>query len=51
MLCAQASGAEVETFSFAIYNNRNRVNIRYPASLGVTLGVTNIMTKLGGFPT
>jgi len=51
VLRAQASGAEVEPFLFAIYGNSNRVNIGHPATVGVALGVTHIMTKLGQFPT
>jgi len=46
MLSTQASGAQVEPFLFAIYNDSNRVNIRHPATFGVAFGVADIMTKL-----
>jgi len=51
MLSAQASGAQVESFLFTIYNNSNWVNIRYPATLSMVFGVAYIMTKLGCFAT
>lgn len=51
MLGTQASGTEVEAFLFTVYIDRNRVNIRHPATLGMALGMTDIMTKLRGLPT
>ena len=46
MLSTQASGAQVESFLFAIYNNSDRVNIRHPAPIGVAFRVADIMTEL-----
>ena len=47
MLGTQASGTQVEPFSLAINNDSGRVNVRHPAPLGMTVGVTHIMTELG----
>ena len=47
MLVAQASGAQVESFCFAIYSEGNRMDIRHPAPIGVAFGVANVVTKLG----
>ena len=47
MLSTQASGAQVEPFLLAIYNDSSRVNIGHPATLGMAFGVAHIMTKLG----
>ena len=46
MLSTKASGAKVEAFFFAIYGNRNWVYVRHPATIGMPLGVTDIMSKL-----
>ena len=46
MLGTKASGAQVSTFRLAINEDGGRVNIGSPASVGVALGVTNIMTEL-----
>ena len=46
MLSAQASGAQVEPFLFALYNKGSRVNIWQPAPVGVALRVAYIMTEL-----
>jgi hypothetical protein len=46
MLCSQTPGAEVKTFLLTVNNNRGRVNIWYPAAVGMPLGVTDIMTEL-----
>jgi hypothetical protein len=47
MLSAEASGAQVESFGLTIYDDSNRVNIRYPASIGTVFRVAYIVTKLG----
>jgi len=47
MLSTQASGAQVELFWLAIYNDSNRVNIRYPATIGTMFRVAHIVTELG----
>jgi hypothetical protein len=46
MLGAQAPGAEVKSFGLSIHNNGGRMNIRYPAAVGVALGVADIMAEL-----
>ena len=46
MLGAEAPGAQVSTFRLAIDEDGGRVNIGSPASVGVALGVTDIMTEL-----
>ena len=46
MLGAQASGAQVKSFWFTIYNESNRVNIRQPATVGSAFRVTHIVTEL-----
>ena len=45
MLGAQAPGAQVKSFWFAVNAYRSRVNIRYPATVGTALGVADIMTE------
>ena len=35
----------------AVYHHGSRVNIGYPAAVGVAFGVANIMTKLGQLTT
>ena len=49
MLSTQASGAQVEALWLAINNDSGRVNIRYPASVGMALGMANVMTELRCF--
>ena len=51
MLSAQAPGAQVESFGFTIYNESDRVDIRYPATVSMAFGVTHIMTELRYFST
>jgi hypothetical protein len=46
MLVAQASGAQVKPFWFAIDNNSNRMNVGHPAAVGVAFGMANIMSIL-----
>jgi len=46
MLIAEASGAQVESFGLTIDDDRNRVNIGYPATIGTVFRVAYIMTKL-----
>ena len=46
MLGAQASGAQVKPFWLAIYNDSDRVNIGHPATVGMALGMANVMTEL-----
>jgi hypothetical protein len=49
MLIAQAPGAQVEAFGFAVDKNGGGMYIRRPAAVGVTLGVANIMPELRRF--
>ena len=46
MPSAQASSTQVKSPGFIIYDNSNGLNIRQPATVGVALGVTDIMTEL-----
>jgi len=46
VLVAQASGAQIQPFWFAINNNGNWMNVRHPATIGVAFGVANIMSEL-----
>ena len=46
VLGTKAPGTQVNSFRLAINEDGGRVNIRYPASVGVALGVTDIMTEL-----
>ena len=46
MLCSQASGAKVEAFLLPVYNDIGRMNIWHPLSVGMSLGVADIMTEL-----
>ena len=50
MLCPQTSGTNIKSFFLTINNQGNRVNIKRPAAVGVSLGMANIVTKLGDFP-
>ncbi len=51
MLSAQASGAQLEPFWLTIYNKSNRLDVRHPPTISVTLGVTYTMAKLRCFLT
>ena len=46
VLGTKAPGAQVSTFRLAINEDGGRVNIGSPASVGVALGVTDIVTEL-----
>jgi len=46
MLGAQAPGAQVKSFWLTIYSDGGRVNIGQPATVGVALGMADIMTEL-----
>jgi len=46
ILCSQTPGAEIETFLLAVYNDIGRMNIWHPATIGMPLGVADIMTEL-----
>jgi hypothetical protein len=48
--CAKASGADAETGLFPIANNGGPLNVGQPLPLGVSLGMTHVMSGLGGFP-
>ena len=50
VLIAQASGAQVESFRLTIYNESNRVNIRYPAPVSSVFRVAHVVTELRCFP-
>ena len=51
MLGSQASGAQVEPFWLAIYNDSSRVNIGHPAAFSVALGMADVMAEPGYFST
>ena len=46
MLGTQAPGAQVESLFLTTYNDCGGMYIRHPAAVGVTLGMTDIMTEL-----
>ena len=46
MLVAQAPGAQVKTFGLAIYGDSSRVDIGYPATVGMPFGVADIVAEL-----
>ena len=46
MLVAQASGAQVKPFSLAIDDDNRRVDIGFPAAVGMALRVADIMAEL-----
>ena len=50
MLGANASGAKVKAFWLAIDGDGSRVDIGQPAAVGVSLGMANVVTKLGRLP-
>ena len=49
VLASKAAGAEIKPFRLASYHDGGGVNIGHPASVGVTLGVADIMTELRCF--
>ncbi len=51
MLSAQASGAQVKSFSLTVYTESDRVNIRQPTPPSVAFRVAYIITELGYFTT
>ena len=46
MLGAQASGAQVEAFWLAIYDDGSWMNIGQPAAVSMALGMADVMTEL-----
>ena len=50
MTGAQASGTQVKAFLSTVYSNSSWMNVGSPASLGMSLGVTDIMAKQRCFP-
>ena len=46
MLITQAPGTQVEAYGFTVDVNGGRMYVRRPAAVGVTLGMTDIMTEL-----
>lgn len=46
VLIAEASGAQVEPFGLAVYNDSDRVNVGYPAAIGAVFRVAYVMTEL-----
>ena len=46
VLGAKTPGANINAFGFAINEDGGWVNIRYPASVSMALGVTDIVTEL-----
>jgi hypothetical protein len=49
MLGTQATGANVDVFSFAVDVDSGRVDIGRPAPVGATFGVANMMAELRCF--
>ncbi len=47
ILRANAPGAEVKMPLLAIYHNCRRVNIEFPAPVGMNLGMAHIAAELG----
>jgi hypothetical protein len=45
MLSTQAPGAQVKPFGLAININRGGMDIRRPATVGVALGMADVMTE------
>jgi hypothetical protein len=50
VLVAQATGAEFKLFHLAVNHDGSRVNISYPAPVGMAFGVADIRTVNGSFP-
>ena len=48
-LGAQAPGAQIKPLRLAVHGDGDRVDIGYPASVGVALGVADVVTELGDF--
>ena len=46
VLGAKTPGAKINAFGLALNEDGGWVNIRYPAPVGMALGMTNIMTEL-----
>ncbi len=46
MLGAQASGAQVEALRLTVNQDGGRVNIGQPATVGMSLGMADIMAEL-----
>jgi len=46
MMGTQAPGTQVEPFHLAVNHDGSRVDVRYPAAVGVALGVADVMTEL-----
>ena len=51
IVSTQTPGTQIKPFLLAIYIKGRRVNVRHPAALGMTFGMTHIMTELGRFAT
>jgi hypothetical protein len=49
VLGAQASGAEVKVFRFAVDDDARRMDIRRPAPVGMAFGMADIGTVLRSF--
>ena len=50
MLGPQAPGADVKMLGLAFHRDSRRMDIGYPAALGMALGVAHGMTKLRYLP-
>jgi len=46
----QAAGADIKLLLAAFYHQSGRMNIYFPASVGVTLGMAHVMPVLRRFP-
>ncbi len=46
MLGAQASGTQVEAYSFALFYQGSRMDIRHPAPFGMPFRMADIMAEL-----
>ena len=46
MLSTKTPGTQVKAFWLTIYANGNRVNIRYPAAVGMAFRVADVLTEL-----
>jgi hypothetical protein len=49
MLITQAPGAKVKAFGFSVNIDGGGVYIRRPATVGMTLGMADVMTELRRF--
>jgi len=48
-MCTQAAGADIKLLLAAFYHQSGRMNIYFPASVGMALGMAHIMPVLRPF--